>query len=391
MDLQFSEEQLLIQQTARDFARDVLAHNIAALDKHEGSDVYNQNLAALSELGFMGMLVDDKWDGSNVGSVAYVLAVTEIGRVCPSTAVAMSINNLISSLLNDFGSEQQKQRFLQPLCSGQMANASFALTESAAGSNPAQMQTSAKASNRDGVQGWEVNGTKQWITNGAIADFFVVWARTDPEAGGGKGISCLIVERDNPGLSLGPNVEKMGQRGNPTNEVILQDCFVPESNIIGAVHQGFRYAIGGLVGGRLGVAALALGIATEALEFAGKYMLEREQSGKAIIHHQGLQWQLAESYTELEAARLLLLQAAWRKDAGLPYTKQTSMAKLYCTDRGNAICYHALQMLGGYGYVSDFPMERFTRDIRITSIYEGTSEIQKLIIGRELVRELQEL
>ena len=391
MDFQLSEEQQLIQQTARDFARDVLAQNIAALDKHQGAEIYSQNLAALSELGFMGMLVDDKWGGSNVGSVAYVLAVTEIGRVCPSTAVAMSINNLISSLLNDFGSEQQKQRFLQPLCSGQMANASFALTESSAGSNPAQMQSSAKACSQDGVQGWRINGTKQWITNGAIADFFVVWARTDSAAGGGKGISCLIVERDNPGLSLGPNVEKMGQRGNPTNEVILQDCFVPESNIIGAVHQGFRYAIGGLVGGRLGVAALALGIASEALEFAGKYMLEREQSGKPIIHHQGLQWQLAESYTDLEAARLLLWQAAWRKDAGLPYTKQTSMAKLYCTDKGNAICYRALQMLGGYGYVTDFPMERFTRDIRITSIYEGTSEIQKLIIGRELIKELQEL
>ena len=391
MDLQLSDEQQLIQQTARDFAQNVLAGNVAALDKHEGAETYNQNLAELSELGFMGMLVAEDWGGSNVGAVAYVLAVTEIARVCPSTAVAMSINNLISSLLNDFGSERQRSEYLVPLCSGAKANAAFALTESSAGSNPAQMRTSARAATQGDEHGWELNGTKQWITNGAIADFFAVWARTDPAAGGGKGISCLLVDRTNPGLSLGPCVEKMGQRGNPTNEVILQDCFVPERNIVGEVHKGFRYAIGGLVGGRLGIAALALGVASAALDFAAKYMLEREQFGKPLVQHQGLQWRLAECYTELEAARLLLLQAAWCKDSNRPYTKQTSMAKLYCADKGNQICYAALQMLGGYGYVTDFPMERFTRDIRITSIYEGTSEIQKLIIARELIKELNEL
>ena len=391
MNFQLNEEQQLIQQTAREFARDVLAKNVVALDDGTGSEIYQQNLQSMSELGFMTMLAEERWGGSNVGALAYVLAVTEIGRICASTAVAMSINNLVSNLLNDFASDEQKEKYLQPLCAGSKSNAAFCLTESGAGSNPGQMRSAAVPDTQQGISGWRLTGTKQWITNGAISDFYLVWARTDANADNGKGISCFIVDRDSPGLSLGPNVAKMGQRGNPTNEVILEDCFVPASNIIGEVHQGFRYAIGGLVGGRLGIAALALGVASEALDFAAKYALEREQFGKKIIYHQGLQWQLAERYTELEAARLLLHQAAWLKDNQLPYTKQTSMAKLYCTDKGNQICYAALQMLGGYGYVQDFPLERYTRDIRITSIYEGTSEIQKLIIARELISELSQL
>ena len=389
MDFQLSEEQLLIQQTARDFARDVLAQNAVLVDQHKGEEAYIANLASLSELGFMGMLVDDAWGGSNVGALSYVLATAEIARVCASTAVAMSINNLVSNLLNDFADDAQKERYLRPLCTGAKPNAAFCLTESGAGSNPAQMQTSATPATQDDKSGWKITGTKQWITNGSIASFYIVWARTDNSASSGKGISCFIVDRDSAGLMLGPHADKMGQRGNPTNEVIMQDCFVPDENIIGEVHQGFKYALGGLVGGRLGVSALALGIAREALDYAARYMLQREQFGKPIIHHQGLQWMLAESTTDLEAAGLLLYQAAWLKDAGLPYTKQASMAKLYCSEKGNSICYQALQMLGGYGYVKEFPLERYARDIRITSIYEGTSEIQKLIIGRCLIEELQ--
>ena len=389
MDFQLSEEQQLIEQTAKDFAQDRLAENAAKLDEHQGDDVYIRNLAELSELGFMGMLADDNWGGSHVGALAYVLAVKEIARKCAATAAAMSINNLVTNLLNDFANDQQKEAYLRPLCLGEKANAGFCLTESSAGSNPAQMQALATPTTVDGRLGWSITGTKQWITNGSIADFYIVWARTDKDAKPGKGISCFIVDRCAPGLTLGPHENKMGQRGNPTNEVILQDCFVPEDNIIGEVHQGFKYAIGGLVGGRLGISALALGIATEALDYAGHYMLQREQFGKPIIHHQGLQWMLSEAATDLEAAKLLLYQAAWRKDHGLSYTKEASMAKLFCTDKGNHICYQALQMIGGYGYIKEFPLERHCRDIRITSIYEGTSEIQKLIIARCLIQELQ--
>lgn len=389
MDFQLNEEQIIIQQTACDFARDKLADNAALVDDHRGEDAYVANLAALSELGFMGMLVDDKWGGSNAGAVSYVLAVAEIAGVCASTAVAMCINNLVSGLLAEFANDEQKTRYLRPLCLGEKANAAFCLTEAGAGSNPAQMRAHAKKAEVNGANGWVINGSKQWITNGGIADFYIVWARTDAAAEDGKDIGCFIVERNSAGVDVGAHDNKMGQRGNPTNEIVMQDCFVPDANVIGQPHQGFRYALGGLVGGRLGIAALAFGVARAALDYAARYMMQREQFGKPIIHHQGLQWILAESATELEAARLLLCQAAWLKDNNLPYTKQASMAKLYCADKGNDICYKALQMLGGYGYMRAFPLERYCRDVRITSIYEGTSEIQKLIIGRCLIQELK--
>ena len=390
MHFQLTSEQQLIQQTARDFARDVLAPNAALVDEHQGETQYLENLKALGELGFMTMLVDEQWGGSNTGAVSYAIAVTEIARICASTAVAMSINNLVSNLLMDSANDDQKTRYLVPMCHGEKPHAGFCLTESGAGSNPAQMRASAQKVEHNGQTGWSITGSKQWITNGSIADFYIVWARTDESASAGKGISCFIVDRNSSGLSIGPHENKMGQRGNPTNEVIMQDCFVPDENVIGTVDQGFRYAVGGLVGGRLGIAALALGVATEALDYAARYMMEREQFGKPIIRHQGLQWMLSESATDLEAARLLLYQAAWLKDNDLPFTKQASMAKLFCSDKGNEICYKALQMIGGYGFIKEYPLERYCRDIRITSIYEGTSEIQKLIIGRALIQELEE-
>lgn len=388
MDFSFSEEQLLVQRTAREFAQGPLAANSAAADRHQGMDAYVANLRRLTELGFMSMLVDPEWGGAGADAVSYVLAVAEVGRECGSTGSAMSVNNLTASLLNQYASDEQKRRYLQPLCRGEKPIGSFCLTESGAGSNPAQMRATATPATRGNRPGWELNGTKQWITNAEIADFFVVWARSDPDPAA-KGISCFLVDRDSEGLSLGPHAEKMGQRGNHTNDVTMQDCFVPEENLVGEAHRGFRYALGGLAGGRLGIAALALGIAEGALDYASRYVLEREQFGKRLVDHQGLQWMLAECHTEIEGARLLLHKAAWLHDAGQPFAKLASMAKLQCTERGNQVCYKALQMLGGYGYMREFPLERAARDIRLTSIYEGTSEIQKLIIGRCLIEELE--
>ncbi len=387
MDFSYTNEQLLTQKTARDFANTELAANAKPLDNDKNAHIYNENIQKLSKLGFMGMLVDEEYHGSQAGTVAYTLAITEIARHCAATAVGVSINNLISSLLFTFGTEQQKEKYLKPLCLGEKLNAGFCLTESSAGSNPAQMKTSAQLIKKNNKQQWQLNGSKQWITNGNISDFYIVWARSDSEAEEGKGITCFIVDRDTEGLEVGPNEDKMGQRGNPTNTIFFNNCLIPQENIIGSVHEGYKYAIGGLVGGRLGIAALALGVASEALDFSTRYMLEREQGGKKIAYHQGLQWMLSDAWTDLEAGRLLLHQAAWLKDNDMPYTKQASMAKLYCSDKGNKICYNALQLTGGYGFTKDFPLERYCRDIRVTSIYEGTSEIQKLIISRCILQE----
>jgi len=384
MYLQLNEEQQFIQDTARRFSADELLPVAEQLDLGEGRELLLGNLKKLAELGFMGLNISADYGGTEAGSVAFSVALTELGRGCASTAVTVSVTNMVAEVIQACGSDQQKQHYLPKLCSGEYPAAGFCLTESSAGSDPAGMKCRAV---KEG-DSWVLNGTKLYITSAEYAGLFVVWAVTDPQAPKGKGITCFLVEADNPGLTIGKAEHKMGQKGSSTNEVLFNDCRIPLDAVLGAENQGFKIAVGELAGGRIGVGSFALGIGLAAMDYARQYITERQQFGQALSNFQGLQWMLADRYTELEAARLLLMQAAWRKEQGLSFSKQASMAKVFASEKANAACYSALQMLGGNGYSAEYPLERWSRDARITSIYEGTSEIQRIIIARELLLEI---
>lgn len=384
MHLQLSEEQQFIQDTARRFATDELLPTAAALDVGQGRAQLLANLQKLADLGFMGLNISSDYGGTEAGSVAFSVALTELGRACASTAVTVSVTNMVAEVIQSCGTEAHKQNYLPKLCSGSYPAGAFCLTESVAGSDPAGMKTRAV---KEG-DSWIINGTKLYITSAEYAGLFVVWAITDPDAAKGRGITCFLVEANNPGLSIGKAEHKMGQRGSSTNEVTFTDCRIPAEAILGAENQGFKIAVGELAGGRIGVGSFALGIGLAAMDYARQYITERQQFGQAIANFQGLQWMLADRYTELEAARLLLMQAAAKKEMGLSFSKAASMAKVFASEKANAACYTALQMLGGNGYSAEYPLERWSRDARITSIYEGTSEIQRIIIARELLMEI---
>jgi alkylation response protein AidB-like acyl-CoA dehydrogenase len=382
MFLDLTEEQKLIQETARDFARSELEPVAAQLDQSDDRTPFLANLKKLAELGFMGLNVKDSYGGSEAGVIAFSLAMTEIARACASTAVTVSVNNMVCEVIQSVGSEEQKRTYIPKICSGEYPAGSFALTETGAGSDPSGMTTQAVA---DG-DGYVLNGAKIFITSAPYAGVFVVWAVTDRNAPKGKGISCFLVEAGTPGLVIGKEEKKMGQHASATNEVLFDNCRVPPGALMGKLNDGFRIAVGELAGGRIGIGSLGLGLGLAAMDYATRYASERTQFGQKISSFQALQWMIADSYTELEAARLLLMNAAFRKEQGKPFGKEASMAKLYATEAANRVCYNALQMLGGYGYTRDFPVERYARDARITSIYEGTSEIQRLIISREILR-----
>jgi len=384
MHLQLSEEQQFIQATARRFSTDELFPIAAQLDIGQGRALLLANLQKLADLGFMGLNISAEYGGTEAGSVAFSVALTELGRACASTAVTVSVTNMVGEVIQACGTEQQKQNYLPKLCSGEYPAGGFCLTESVAGSDPAGMKTRAV---KEG-DSWVLNGTKVYITSAEYAGLFVVWAVTDAEAAKGKGITCFLVEANNPGLSIGKAEHKMGQKGSSTNEVLFTDCRIPAGSILGTENQGFKIAVGELAGGRIGVGSFALGIGLAAMDYARQYITERQQFGQAISNFQGLQWMLADRYTELEAARLLLMQAASRKEQGLSFSKEASMAKVFSSEKANAACYTALQLLGGNGYSAEYPLERWSRDARITSIYEGTSEIQRIIIARELLNEI---
>jgi alkylation response protein AidB-like acyl-CoA dehydrogenase len=384
MHLQLVEEQQFIQDTARRFATDELAPIAEKLDAGEGRELLLANLQKLADLGFMGLNINADYGGTEAGSVAFSVALTELGRACASTAVTVSVTNMVGEVIQACGTEQQKQNYLPKLCSGEYPAGGFCLTESVAGSDPAGMKTRAIKQG----DSWVLNGTKLYITSAEYAGLFVVWAVTDAEAAKGKGITCFLVEADNPGLSIGKAEHKMGQKGSSTNEVLFTDCRIPADAVLGTENQGFKIAVGELAGGRIGVGSFALGIGLAAMDYARQYITERQQFGQAISNFQGLQWMLADRYTELEAARLLLMQAASRKEQGLSFSKEASMAKVFSSEKANAACYTALQLLGGNGYSAEYPLERWSRDARITSIYEGTSEIQRIIIARELLNEI---
>ena len=383
MNLDLTEEQRLIRDTAKDFAAAELEPAAAALDRGEDDAVFYENLAKLADLGFMGLNIKDNYGGAEAGAVAFSLAITEIARACASTAVTVSVNNMVCEVIQALGTEEQKKKYIEKICSGEYPAGAFGLTEPGAGSDPAGMTTTAV---RDGDD-WVLNGTKLFITSGSFAGVFVVWAVTDQSAPKGKGISLFLVEADTPGLIVGKKEEKMGQHASPTNEILFQDCRIPSSALMGKVNGGFRAAVTELAGGRIGIGSLALGIGLAAMDRATRYALERSQFGRKIAEFQAIQWKIADRYTELEAARLLLMNAAFKKEQGRPFAKEASMAKVFATEAANKACYDAMQIFGGYGYTQDFPIERYARDARVTTIYEGTSEIQRLIIAREILGE----
>jgi len=314
----------------------------------------------------------------------FSLAITEIAKACASTAVTMSVTNMVAEVIQAVASDAQKQRYLPKLCSGEYPAGGFCLTETSAGSDPSNMKTSALL---DGDH-WVLNGAKQFISSAEFAGVFVVWAVTDKSAPKGKGISCFLVENGTPGLVVSKAEKKMGQHASTTNEVLFDNCRIPQDALMGQLNQGFRIAVGELAGGRIGIGSLALGVGLAAMDYARQYLTERQQFGQPLANFQGLQWMLADAYTDLEAARLLLMSAADKKAKGLPFAKAASMAKLFASEKANQACYTALQLMGGYGYSKEFPLERYARDVRITAIYEGTSEIQRVIIARELLREI---
>ena len=385
MHFELTDEQLLIQETAKRFAENELKPIATSLEQPENRPLYLEKLKKLSELGFMGLNVDSSFGGSQAGVIAFSVALTEIAKACASTGVAMSVNNLVAEVIQIIGSPDQKQTYIPQICSGEYPSGAFCLSESGAGSDPSRLKTRAE---KDGAN-WIINGSKTWISNAEYAGLFVVWAVTDHEVKPGKGISCFIVEGGNPGVSVGPNERKMGQRASSTNTVHFTDCVVPKSALLGEINQGFRIAVGELTGGRIGIASLALGIGNAALLEASNYITERKQFGQTIAEFQGPQFMIADAYTEMEAARLLTLQAAWLKENEKSYMKYASMAKLYASEWANRACYTALQLMGGVGYTQELPLEKYARDARVTTIYEGTSEIQRVIIARELLKDIR--
>ena len=384
MDMALNENQSMIQQLAKKFAQTELEPIAGKLAGSEGRKNFLANLKKLAQLGFMGLNIDSNYGGSEAGTIAFSLAITEIAKACSSTAVTMSVNNMVAEVIQAVASPEQKEKYLPKLCGGEYSAGAFCLTETSAGSDPSNMKTSAVL---DGDE-WVLNGNKQFITSAEYAGLLIVWAVTDKSLGRGKGISCFLVEQGTLGLAISKAEEKMGQHASSTNEVVFEDCRIAKDALMGELNQGFKVAVGELAGGRIGVGSMALGIGLAAMDFARNYITERKQFGQAISGFQGIQWMMADAYTELEAARLLLMSASDAKEKGQSFSKQASMAKLFASEKANQACYTALQLMGGYGYIKEYPLERYSRDVRITSIYEGTSEIQRVIIARELLKEI---
>ena len=380
MDFTPSETQDMIRNSARQFAERSLAPNAVKLDREHLFP--REALAEAAELGLLGINVPGDYGGVEAGAVAYSLAVTELARACAATTVAICVSNMVAEVICAFGNEDQRSEHVTKLCSGEYVVGGFALSESGAGSDPGGMTTRARKTDK----GWVIHGSKLWITSGTDAGLFVVWARTS-DAPGARGVSCFLVRGDAPGLTAGKPEEKLGQRGSPTTALEFDGVEVGDEALLGELERGFPVAMMALDGGRVGIASLALGVGLAASEFANRYALERRQFGQPISNFQAIQWMIADSQTELEAARLLALRAAWLKQEGKPVTREASMAKLWASEKAFAACNRALQMLGGYGYTQDFPVERYLRDVRVTMIYEGTSEIQRVVIGRDVVRQ----
>lgn len=379
---QLTEEQKMIQDMARKFAEEELVPAAPELD--EKSEFPVGHTKKMAELGLMGMMIDPKYGGSGLDTFTYVLALEQIAWGCASTAVTMSVNNsLFCGPVERYGTEEQKQEFLVPCATGQKLGA-YCLSEPGTGSDAANQQTVAKLEGEEYV----LNGTKNWITNGPNADHFIIFAMTDKEKRH-KGISAFLVKKEDPGFSVGKIEKKLGIRGSSTSSIILEDCRIPASRIIGEEGQGFYIAMNTLDYGRIGIATQALGISQAALDYGVKYAGEREAFGKTINGFQAIQWMIADMSTRVEASRLLTYKAAQMKDQDLNCTLEAAQAKLYSSETSNFVCNKAVQIHGGYGYSREYPVERLLRDARITEIYEGTSEIQRLVISRNVIKKYE--
>ncbi|HJU82788.1 MAG TPA: acyl-CoA dehydrogenase family protein [Holophagaceae bacterium] len=375
----FTEDQIAIRDAARDFALEQIEPGAMARD--HSAEFPKEIIRQLGEMGFMGMTIPEPYGGAGVDYLSYILALEEIARVDASVAVTMSVNNSVAcGPVLAFGTEAQKQKFLKPMASGEVIGG-FMLTEPDAGSDAAALKC--RATQVDG--GWKLNGAKAWITNGGVGRYFVTMARTDPDKGK-KGISAFILDADQPGVVMGRPEEKMGLRSSKTVMVALEDAFVPEDALLGKPGDGLKVAFGGLDGGRVGIAAQALGIAQRAMDESVAYAKARHSFGKAIGEHQMIQTYLAEMESRLQAARLLVYRAAALKEAGKPCTLEAATAKFFTTESAVWVCDRAVQIHGGYGYSREYLVERLYRDVRVTTIYEGTSEIQRMVIARELLK-----
>jgi alkylation response protein AidB-like acyl-CoA dehydrogenase len=384
MQFQLSEEHLMIQKAARDFAQNECLPGVIERDEHQKFP--REQILKLAELGFMGMMVDPEYGGAGMDTISYVLAMEEISKVDASVSVCMSVNNsLVTWGLEKFGSEEQKRKYLVPLAQGRKNDdlyiGAFLLSEPEAGSDATSQRTIAE----DKGDYYLLNGTKNWITNGSSASVYLVMAQSDA-AKGSKGINVFIVEKNWPGVTVGAKENKLGIRGSDTHSITFTDVKVPKENRIGGEGFGFTFAMKTLAGGRIGIASQALGIASGAYELALKYSKERKAFGKEIMHHQAIQFKLADMATRVECARLLCLKAAWEKDQHLDYTVSSSMAKVYASEAAMWVTVEAVQIHGGYGYVKEYHVERLMRDAKITQIYEGTSEVQRIVISRSILK-----
>lgn len=379
MNFELSEEHKMIRDAARDFAQTELLPGV--IERDENQTFPHEQIKKMGELGFLGMMVSPEYGGGGMDTISYVLAMEEISKVDASASVVMSVNNsLVCWGIEKFGTEEQKQKYLTRLATGEIIGA-FCLSEPEAGSDATSQKTTAI----DKGDHYLLNGTKNWITNGNNAEVCLVIAQTDVEKGH-RGINALIVEKGMEGFVVGPKENKMGIRGSDTHSLMFTDVKVPKENRIGEDGFGFKFAMKTLSGGRIGIASQALGIASGALELALQYSKERKSFGKPICEHQAIAFKLADMATEIEAARLLCLRAAWQKDSGIDFTESGAMAKLFSAEKAMRIATEAVQIHGGYGFVKEYHVERLMRDAKITQIYEGTSEIQKIVISRSILR-----
>ena len=379
MDFQLTDEQIMLQKMVRDFAENEVAPTATERDEEERFD--REIFDKMAELGLTGIPWPEKYGGIGADYVSYVIAVEELSRVCASTGVTLSAHiSLASWPIYQYGTEEQKMNYLKRLAEGSALGA-YALSEPGAGSDVVSMKMTAKKDGDDYI----LNGNKVWITNGGEAEIYVVFAKTDPNLKH-KGISAFIVEKGTEGFTFGKKEKKLGIRSSPTTELIFENCRIPKENLLGEEGEGFKIAMTTLDGGRSGIAAQAVGIAQGAFEAARNYAKEREQFGRPIAHNQGVSFKLADMATEIEAARLLTYRAAWLESNGFDYGEASAMAKLFAGDVAMRHTVEAVQIFGGYGYTKDYPVERFMRDAKITQIYEGTNEIQRLVIGRSITK-----
>ena len=378
MDLELTETQTLIRDTARKFAREKVAPHARTFDREE---IFPTTLfKELGEVGLLGVNIPARYGGSEAGAVSYALAMMEISAADASTSVAMAVTNMCAELINAFGTDAQREKFVTKLASGEAVVGSFALSEPHAGSDPGALRTTAVR--KDGK--WVLNGSKQWITSGAHAGVMVVWARTSPA--GNKGLSCFIVEGGTKGLIIGKHEDKMGLRSSNTVSLTFEDCEIPADQLLGKEGEGFKLAMVALDGGRIGIASQACGVARAALEASVRYTKDRKAFNQPIAEFQAPRFMMADMKVQLSAAELLTFRAAYLKETGKPFTREASMAKLFASEMANRVCDKAVQLHGGYGYIDEFPVERYFRDARVQTIYEGTSEVQRMVIARETFR-----